>query len=157
MRKAIGVFCFILTTLLSFPAWADGAGERETLALQSCLDDHPNAEQYCFNVPYYTCMGTMLGIAPNPTSAKNICLFQEFEVWNNLVNEACDQFKLVFEENSREWRRICTGNFPLFWSDILSNYPESTGHGVPSQSLKLSAQGIRSFAVEMRLALKLLK
>lgn len=152
---------FRITVLLAFciatalPAWADGAGQRERLALQTCLTAHPEAEHLCFDIPFYTCMGEQLTVAANPELAEERCLFQEQFVWGILVDEACEDLSMFFEKGTAEWDEVCFENNSPNWGHLTQGINQPTwDRGFSNQSLRISAQGIRSFAVQIRLLIK---
>ena len=138
----------------SFPVWANGAGQRETLALQACLADHPEAEHLCFDVPFYTCMGEQLTVAATPELAEERCLFQEQFVWGDLIEEACNDLTSLFEQGTVEWDSVCFNNSSPNWGYLSQaiEQPDWDG-GFPNHSLRLSTESIRSFAVQLRMAL----
>lgn len=113
--RAIWLSIFIIAAQ---PALADSAGKRETLATQTCLTEHPNAEHLCFSIAFYTCMGEQLAIAANPNLAEERCLFQEQFVWGNLIEKACNEFKSIFEVETTKWDTLCHNNNGINWSDF---------------------------------------
>lgn len=154
-RTARLLLLLALSTACAGPSWADGAGERETRALQACLFDYQDAEHQCFDVPYYTCMGEQLGIASNPNLARERCLFQELSVWTNLIREACDDLGEIIEPGSATWDALCFENNAPNWSYITRSLDSSGQVLDPSQtSLQMSAEGVRSFAVQLRQLLR---
>ncbi|WP_238365179.1 hypothetical protein [Mesobacterium pallidum] len=144
-----------LSTICAGPSWADGAGQRETLALQACLFDYQGAEHQCFDVTYYTCMGEQLGIAANPTLAKERCLLQEFTVWTNLIEDACEDLGEIIEPGSATWDALCFENNAPNWSYITRGLNSSDQASDARQTrLQLAAESARSFAVQIRKLLR---
>lgn len=147
--------CLTLCIAMADPARADGASERESLALQACLSDYTVAEHQCFGVPYYTCMGEQWTVAPNPGLAQQRCLFQELAVWTDLIKDACDDLASVFEPGTREWDALCFNNNAPNWSYLMKKaVPPEQGKGSSKYSLRLSVEGARSYAVQLRMMLK---
>jgi hypothetical protein len=137
------------------PSWADSAGARETRALQACLFDYQDAEHHCFDVPYYTCMGEQLGIAANPTLARERCLFQELTVWTNLIEDACEDLGETIEPGSATWDAWCFDNNAPNWSHITRGLNSSDQAPDARQTtLQMSAEANRSFAVQLRQLLR---
>lgn len=136
----------------SGPVWADGAGQRETLALQACLSDRSEAEHLCFDVPFYTCMGEQLAVAANPELAEERCLFQEMFVWDQLIEEGCDDLRSLFDEATTEWDAVCFNNNSVNWGAFTREIEQPDwDRGFPNHSLRLSAESTRSFAVQLRI------
>lgn len=133
------------------PAWADGAGERETRALQACVFDYPEAEHQCFDVPYYTCMGEQLGIAANANLARERCLYQELTIWSDLLREACDDLEAIVEPGTATWDALCFDNNAPNWSYITQGLSNSDEEPTSREIvLRLSSEDTRSFAVQLR-------
>lgn len=150
LRSGLLAACFATVG----PVWADVAGQRETLALQTCLIDHPKAEHLCFDVPFYTCMGEQLTVAANPELAEERCLFQEQFVWGDLITEACDDLSSLFEQGTAVWDSVCSNNNSPNWSYLLQDIEQpSWDRGFPNLSLRFSAESTRSFAVQIRILL----
>ena len=140
-----------LSATCAGPSWADGAGERETRALQACLFDYQDAEHQCFDVPYYTCMGEQLGIAANPTLTRERCLFQELTVWTNLIEDACEDLGEIIKPGSATWEALCFDNNAPNWSYIIRSLDNSDQAPDARQTrLQLAAEGNRSFVIQLR-------
>lgn len=154
--RKIGLFCLTLLSMaLPSLGWADGAGQRETRALQACLFDYADAEHQCFDVPYYTCMGEQLSVAANSNLARERCLFQELAVWSNLLEEACNDLGSIIEPGTATWDALCFNNNAPNWSYIVPNLPNAEQKELHRlRSRRLSAEGNRTFAVQIRRLLR---
>lgn len=85
------LLCALAILAAAQPISADSAGERELLALETCLFENQSSPMNCRSIPYYTCMGTQMREAANPRLARERCLFQEIFTWDVVTHIACDE------------------------------------------------------------------
>ena len=150
----VRLFCLLFISVLPVVAAADGAGERETLALKACLSDYADAERQCFDVPYYTCMGEQLTVAANPELAQERCLFQEMFVWGDILEETCEALASIFERGTSRWEALCFANNSPNWGYLTQELVQPEwDRGFPNYSLQLSVESVRAHAVQLRMLL----